>query len=145
MSWWQELSKLGLYILLGMSPQDATLLAIPYTLHWLICTTEIKLCRQSYQSLPKTLPVISTQTQTLRTFLFSARYPKMPQVCNSGPQVHFVSFLILNFATILVRMLSFLVIIAQFMSQVQKLSGVTLFTTMNSPCFGLWTFVFWLL
>lgn len=69
----------------------------------------------------------------------------MPQVSNSGPQVHFVSFIILNFSTILVRMLSCLVITVQFMPQVQKLSGIALFANMNSSCFGLWIFVVWLL
>lgn len=63
-------------VLLGLCPQDATIPTIPYSLNWLICTTEINLYRQmSYLSLPKLSPVILTQTQTLKTVLFWAKFP----------------------------------------------------------------------
>lgn len=60
-------------------------------------------------------------------------------VSNSGPQEHFVYFQIPIFATILVRVLSFLVITPLFMYI--KTSGLALFTTVNFASFGLWTFL----
>lgn len=62
-------------------------------------------------------------------------------VSNSEPQVHFVYFQIPIFATILVRVLSFLVITPLFMYI--KMSGLALFTTVNFASSGLWTFLFW--